>query len=70
MFDIQSKIKATKPIWLRDKEVGARYETANDFYKDLITIRDSLLENKGEALISSDFVEADSAVRVRTPVGI
>ena len=49
---------------IEDKEVGARYETANDFYKDLITIRDSLLENKGEALISGDFVELIQAVEI------
>ena len=64
LFDIQSKIQATKTYLIEDKEVGARYETANDFYKDLITIRDSLLENKGEALISGDFVELIQAVEI------
>lgn len=64
LFDIQSKIQATKACLIEDKEVGARYETANDFYKDLITIRDSLLENKGEALISGDFVELIQAVEI------
>jgi len=64
LFDIQSKIQATKAYLIEDKEVGARYETANDFYKDLITIRDSLLENKGEALISGDFVELIQAVEI------
>ena len=64
LFDIQSKIQATKTYLIEDKEVVARYETANDFYKDLITIRDSLLENKGEALISGDFVELIQAVEI------
>ncbi len=64
LFDIQSKIQATKTYLIEDQEVGARYETANDFYKDLITIRDSLLENKGEALISGDFVELIQAVEI------
>ena len=64
LFDIQSKIQATKTYLIEDKKVGARYETANDFYKDLITIRDSLLENKGEALISGDFVELIQAVEI------
>lgn len=64
LFDIQSKIQATKAYLIEDKEVGTRYETANDFYKDLITIRDSLLENKGEALISGDFVELIQAVEI------
>ena len=64
LFDIQSKIQATKTYLIEDNEVGARYETANDFYKDLITIRDSLLENKGEALISGDFVELIQAVEI------
>ena len=64
LFDIQSKIQSTKAYLIEDKEVGARYETANDFYKDLITIRDSLMENKGEALISGDFVELIQAVEI------
>ena len=64
LFDIQSKIQVTKAYLIEDKEVGVRYDTANDFYKDLITIRDSLLENKGEALISGDFVELIQAVEI------
>ena len=64
LFDIQSKIQATTAYLIEDKEVGARYETSNDFYKDLIIIRDSLLENKGEALISGDFVELIQAVEI------
>lgn len=64
LFDIQSKIQATKTYLIEDEEVGARYETANDFYKDLIAIRDSLLENKGESLISGDFVELLQAVEI------
>ncbi|SNP36246.1 phosphoenolpyruvate carboxylase [Streptococcus pneumoniae] len=64
LFDIQSKIQATKTYLIDDEEVGTRYETANDFYKDLIAIRDSLLENKGESLISGDFVELLQAVEI------
>ena len=64
LFDIQSKIQATKTYLIEDKEVETRYETANDFYKDLIAIRDSLLENKGESLISGDFVELLQAVEI------
>lgn len=64
LFDIQSKIQATKTYLIEDEEVGTRYETANDFYKDLIAIRDSLLENKGEPLISGDFVELLQAVEI------
>lgn len=64
LFDIQSKIQTTKTYLIEDKEVGTRYETANDFYKDLIAIRDSLLENKGESLISGDFVELLQAVEI------
>ncbi|CRG79499.1 phosphoenolpyruvate carboxylase [Streptococcus pneumoniae] len=64
LFDIQSKIQATKTYLIEDEEVGPRYETANDFYKDLIAIRDSLLENKGESLISGDFVELLQAVEI------
>lgn len=64
LFDIQSKIQATKTYLIEGEEVGTRYETANDFYKDLIAIRDSLLENKGESLISGDFVELLQAVEI------
>lgn len=64
LFDIQSKIQVTKTYLIEDKEVGTCYETANDFYKDLIAIRDSLLENKGESLISGDFVELLQAVEI------
>lgn len=64
LFDIQSKIQATKTYLIEDEEVGTRYETANDFYEDLIAIRDSLLENKGESLISGDFVELLQAVEI------
>ncbi|MBF9650762.1 phosphoenolpyruvate carboxylase [Streptococcus pseudopneumoniae] len=64
LFDIQSKIQATKTYLIEDKEVETCYETANDFYKDLIAIRDSLLENKGESLISGDFVELLQAVEI------
>lgn len=64
LFDIQSKIQATKTYLIEDEEVGTRYETANDFYKDLMAIRDSLLENKGESLISGDFVELLQAVEI------
>lgn len=64
LFDIQSKIQATKTYLIEDEEVGTRYETANDFYKDLIAIQDSLLENKGESLISGDFVELLQAVEI------
>ena len=64
LFDIQSKIQATKTYLIEDEEVGTRYETANDFYKDLIAIRDSVLENKGESLISGDFVELLQAVEI------
>ncbi|MEN2203485.1 phosphoenolpyruvate carboxylase [Streptococcus pneumoniae] len=64
LFDIQSKIQATKTYLIEDEEVGTRYETANDFYKDLIAIRDSLLENNGESLISGDFVELLQAVEI------
>lgn len=64
LFDIQSKIQATKTYLIENEEVGTRYETANDFYKDLIAIRDSLLENKGESLISGDFVELLQAVEI------
>lgn len=64
LFDIQSKIQATKTYLIEDEEVGTRYGIANDFYKDLIAIRDSLLENKGESLISGDFVELLQAVEI------
>lgn len=64
LFDMQSKLQATKAYLIEDKDVTPRYETADEFYQDLLAIRDSLLENKGEALISGDFVELLQAVEI------
>ena len=64
LFDIQAKIQATKTYLIEDKEVHPRYATADEFYQDLLAIRDSLLENKGEYLISGEFVELMQAVEI------
>lgn len=64
LFDMQSKLQATKAYLIEDKDVTPRYDTADEFYQDLLAIRDSLLENKGEALISGDFVELLQAVEI------
>ncbi|OFP43904.1 phosphoenolpyruvate carboxylase [Streptococcus sp. HMSC067H01] len=40
------------------------YETVEEFKKDLYTIKDSLLENKAEALLTGEFAELLEAVEV------
>lgn len=64
LFDIQAKMQATKTYLIKDKDVHPRYATADEFYQDLLAIRDSLLENKGEYLISGEFVELMQAVEI------
>lgn len=64
LFDIQSKMQATKAYLIEDKDIHPRYATADEFYQDLLGIRDSLLENKGEYLISGEFVELMQAVEI------
>ena len=64
LFDIQAKMQATKTYLIEDKDVHPRYATADEFYQDLLAIRDSLLENKGEYLISGEFVELIQAVEI------
>ena len=64
LFDIQAKMRATKTYLIEDKDVQPRYATADEFYQDLLAIRDSLLENKGEYLISGEFVELMQAVEI------
>ena len=64
LFDIQAKMQATKTYLIEDKDVHPRYATADEFYQDLLAIRDSLLENKGEYLISGEFVELMQAVEI------
>lgn len=64
LFDIQSKMQATKAYLIEDKDLQPRYATADEFYQDLLAIRDSLLENKGEYLISGEFVELMQAVEI------
>ena len=64
LFDIQAKMQATKVYLIEDKELQPRYATADEFYQDLLAIRDSLLENKGEYLISGEFVELMQAVEI------
>ena len=64
LFDIQVKMQATKAYLIEDKDLQPRYVTADEFYQDLLAIRDSLLENKGEYLISGEFVELMQAVEI------
>ena len=64
LFDIQAKMQATKTYLIEDKDLQPRYSTADEFYQDLLAIRDSLLENKGEYLISGEFVELMQAVEI------
>ena len=64
LYAIQAKMQATKAYLIEDKDLQPRYATADEFYQDLLAIRDSLLENKGEYLISGEFVELMQAVEI------
>ncbi len=64
LFDIQSKLQATKAYLIEEQDITPRYATADDFYQDLLAIRDSLVENKGESLISGEFIELLQAVEI------
>ena len=64
LFDIQSKLQATKAYLIEEQDITPRYATADDFYQDLLAIRDSLVENKGKSLISGEFIELLQAVEI------
>ena len=64
IFYIKNKLKNTKEYLLNDKEVGEKYLTSLDFISDLQIIEKSLLENKGEMLITGEFEELLNVVKI------
>ena len=64
LFSIKDKLENTKEYLLNDKEVGEKYLTSLDFISDLQIIEKSLLENKGEMLITGEFEELLNVVKI------
>ena len=64
IFYIKEKLANTKEYLLNDKEVGEKYLTSLDFINDLQIIEKSLLENKGEMLITGEFEELLNVVKI------
>ncbi|MGT2829418.1 phosphoenolpyruvate carboxylase [Streptococcus hillyeri] len=61
---ITEKLTNTKRYLTENQDLSPRYDKASDFKADLITIKQSLLENKGENLIKGDLAELLEAVRI------
>lgn len=61
---IKEKLENTREYLLQDKEIGDKYLTADEFIADLTIIEKSLLENKGEILITGEFEELFNVVKI------
>ena len=61
---IKDKLENTKEYLLHDVESGEKYLTADEFIADLTIIEKSLLENKGEILITGEFEELLNVVKI------
>ena len=64
IFYIKEKLENTKEFLLNDKEIGEKYLTSLEFIRDLEVIKTSLLENKGEILITGEFEELLNVVKI------
>ena len=64
IFYIKEKLDNTKKYLLNDKEIGEKYLTSAEFINDLEIIEKSLLENKGEILITGEFEELLNVVKI------
>ena len=64
IFYIKEKLDNTKEYLLNDKEIGEKYLTSAEFINDLEIIEKSLLENKGEILITGEFEELLNVVKI------
>ena len=64
IFYIKEKLENTKEYLLYDKEIGEKYLTSAEFINDLEIIEKSLLENKGEILITGEFEELLNVVKI------
>ena len=61
---IKDKLENTKEYLLHDVESGEKYLTADEFIADLTIIEKSLLENKGEILVTGEFEELLNVVKI------
>ena len=61
---IKEKLENTREYLLQDKEVEDKYLTADEFIADLTIIEKSLLENRGEILITGEFEELLNVVKI------
>lgn len=63
-YYIQIKLKNTKTYFIDQIKTEPHYHKIEEFKHDLLAIKQSLLENKGEAMISGEFTELLQAVEV------
>lgn len=63
-YYIQTKLKNTKIYFIDQIKTEPHYHKIEEFKHDLLAIKQSLLENKGEAMISGEFTELLQAVEV------
>ncbi|WP_247906972.1 phosphoenolpyruvate carboxylase [Streptococcus anginosus] len=63
-YYIQTKLKNTKTYFIDQIKTEPHYHKIEEFKHDLLAIKQSLLENKGEAMISGEFTELHQAVEV------
>ena len=63
-YYIQTKLKNTKTYFINQIKTEPHYHKIEEFKHDLLAIKQSLLENKGEAMISGEFTELLQAVEV------
>ena len=63
-YYIQTKLKNTKAYFIDQIKTEPHYHKIEEFKHDLLAIKQSLLENKGEAMISGEFTELLQAVEV------
>ena len=61
---IKDKLENTKEYLLHDVKTGEKYLTADEFIVDLTIIEKSLLENKGEILVTGEFEELLNVVKI------
>ena len=61
---IKEKLENTREYLLQDKEVEDKYHTADEFIADLTIVEKSLLENKGEILVTGEFEELLNVVKI------
>lgn len=61
---ITEKLENTKNFLLSEIDSHPRYETAEAFKEDLLIVKESLLANKGENLVTGDFSELLEAVNI------